>query len=194
MLIFYGRNASFFLIHQNHHAFADYFFWLVTYLGDGLIFVPFGLYCIFFRRDFLVPLIAGIILSTLFTHLLKRVIFPEELRPVSLEMENMTLRRVLGLKLHRMNSFPSGHTATAFTAGLLFVQLVQSRIATFVVPILAFLVAYSRVYLGQHFVADILVGASIGILSAWLALMAGSSIRRRWGRKTSNYADASQAS
>jgi membrane-associated phospholipid phosphatase len=66
-------------------------------------------------------------------------------------------------------SFPSGHAATAFAAavavGLLYPRLRRPLLA------LAALVALSRVYLGVHFVTDIVVGsvlgAAIGFASGW---------------------------
>jgi membrane-associated phospholipid phosphatase len=66
-------------------------------------------------------------------------------------------------------SFPSGHAATAFAAavavGLLYPRLRKPLLA------LAALIAISRVYLGVHFVTDVVVGsalgAAIGFASGW---------------------------
>lgn len=63
-------------------------------------------------------------------------------------------------------SFPSGHTATAFAVwGLVFLWFKKagySNLAIWWVPSL--LVAMSRVYLGVHYVTDVLAGAVIGTL------------------------------
>jgi membrane-associated phospholipid phosphatase len=81
------------------------------------------------------------------------------------------------------NSFPSGHTSTAYTLALLLAFLVRRRFAIFLFPLLAFLVGYSRVYLAQHFVTDVLAGTVIGILSSWLALVIYDAYRRKKAAK-----------
>jgi undecaprenyl-diphosphatase len=67
-------------------------------------------------------------------------------------------------------SMPSGHAATAFAAAVA-VGLVRPRLR---VPLLALaaLVAISRVWLGVHYLSDVLVGAALGSvvsLTLWLA-------------------------
>jgi membrane-associated phospholipid phosphatase len=77
-------------------------------------------------------------------------------------------------------SFPSGHAATAFAAavavGVLYPRARKPLLA------LAALVALSRVYLGVHFVTDIVVGSALGIaigLAAGLAVRAALAARTR---------------
>jgi len=184
-VIIYGKNASFILIHNYYNTTLDYFFWSCTFLGDGFILIPIVLLCFFFQKDFLIPVIAGIIICLFITHFLKRVVFPDQLRPVGMEqvVENLKLRRVLGLELYKSKSFPSGHTSTAFSMSLLLVCLFQRKIWCFILPFIAFLVGYSRVYLGQHYVTDVLAGILIGILSAFLALKFYKWILRRRAKK-----------
>jgi membrane-associated phospholipid phosphatase len=65
------------------------------------------------------------------------------------------------------HSFPSGHTTSAF-ALFFSLALIMRRpgwdAACFA---LAALVALSRVYLAQHFLADTLAGAGLGVATAW---------------------------
>jgi undecaprenyl-diphosphatase len=58
-------------------------------------------------------------------------------------------------------SFPSGHAATAF-AGATAIALLAPRLR---VPVfaLAALVALSRIYLGVHYVLDVIAGSALGI-------------------------------
>ncbi|WP_407332804.1 bifunctional NUDIX hydrolase/phosphatase PAP2 family protein [Enterovibrio sp. 27052020O] len=64
-------------------------------------------------------------------------------------------------------AFPSGHTATAFAIwGLIYTWLNHARkvtVAVWLIP--AVLVALSRVYLGVHYVTDVLAGAVLGALA-----------------------------
>lgn len=68
----------------------------------------------------------------------------------------------------RMDSFPSGHTAHAF-----FLAKVLSRYIKYSsgpLYFLAFLVGISRLYLAVHYPRDIIGGAIVGYLIAWVVL------------------------
>jgi membrane-associated phospholipid phosphatase len=170
-LLIYGKQQSFIIINSFNGESLDTFFKWATYLGDGLIYIPIVLYCLFFNRNFLIPVIAGIIICTFLTHFLKRVIFPDELRPISLEIENVVIHKIQGVTVHREHSFPSGHTSTAFSMALLLSSIMRKKIWAFLLPFLAFIVGYSRVYLSQHFVTDVCAGMTIGMITAFLSLL-----------------------
>jgi undecaprenyl-diphosphatase len=87
-------------------------------------------------------------------------------------------------------SFPSGHTLNTWVIVLLVAYLVclrlrgwWTRVATSVTALLlALVMAVSRVYLGHHWLTDVLVGITLG--SAWLIVVVtghrlGLTVRRR---------------
>ncbi|MBI1343868.1 MAG: phosphatase PAP2 family protein [Terrimonas sp.] len=170
LLLWKGKTDSFLFINSHHNAYADIFFRFYTYAGDGMIWVPFGLYILIARREYWVLLIAGIIISTLLTHFLKRVVFADDLRPLAYFPENI-IHLVKGVKMNRMHSFPSGHTAQAFTMALLIAYISNKRYIALLFCFLALLLGYSRVYLAQHFVTDVLAGTLTGIVAAWLSVV-----------------------
>lgn len=174
----YGKNESFLMINGHYSVQADYFFNWVTFLGEWLLWVPLFLYGLFFKRDFLIAAIVALVVCTLITHLFKRWIFVGAPRPLRLLHD--VARAVPLIKDNRyVNSFPSGHTSTAFTTALLLAYIVRRKFAMFVFPMIAFLVGYSRVYLAQHFVTDVLAGIFVGIISAYTALLVYESRRKK---------------
>jgi membrane-associated phospholipid phosphatase len=83
---------------------------------------------------------------------------------------------VIGHALHA-NTFPSGHTVTAFTLAslLMFASRSPLRTALWTVP-LAVLVAVSRIAVGAHWPADLAAGA----LGGWLSGSIGVVLAARW--------------
>ena len=63
-------------------------------------------------------------------------------------------------------SFPSGHATNIFTA-MVFLSLKYPKLSPLLLFI-AFLVAYSRVYVGVHFPVDITAGALLGTIIAMI--------------------------
>jgi membrane-associated phospholipid phosphatase len=181
-LLVYGKKDAFIIVNSANSRPLDYLFQFFTVFGDGLIYIPIVLYCLLFNRQFLVPVIAGIIICTLLTHFLKRIVFPNELRPFSLEIEKIIIHKVKNVPLLRQHSFPSGHTSTAFTMALLLAAVVRKEIWAVLLPMLAFCVGYSRVYLAQHFPTDVCAGMTIGIVSSYLSLLIYDAWRKRFGK------------
>ena len=66
------------------------------------------------------------------------------------------------------NSFPSGHTISAFTLYTLLALMTKLGWAKSVFLVLAVLVALSRIYLQVHFLQDVVFGAVIGTVLATL--------------------------
>lgn len=64
-------------------------------------------------------------------------------------------------------SFPSGHAASSFVAAVSFYIYFPKKIGIPAI-ILAIGIALSRLYVGVHYPGDILAGAIIGSLFAWL--------------------------
>ena len=78
-------------------------------------------------------------------------------------------------------SFPSGHTGSAFAVAVVVFLMCPRKIG---VPVLvfAFVIAFSRLYVGVHFPTDVLGGALIGAVIAYLVC---AVYRRKTGQKGS---------
>ena len=67
------------------------------------------------------------------------------------------------------NSFPSGHTCAAFAAGMSWTRTLPWRWGRIAAVVFAVCMGLSRLYVGVHYPTDVLVGAVIGALCAWVA-------------------------
>ena len=68
--------------------------------------------------------------------------------------------------LHNFHAFPSGHTASAFALAAVLSFDAKNKNYSFLFLGGAFIVGYSRIYLAQHFIDDVLAGALMGMVSA----------------------------
>lgn len=176
-LIIQGKINSFVLINSYRSDMLDTFFKYYTYTGDGIMWVPFALILFFIKKEYLLPILIAIIISTILAQFMKRVIFPNELRPYSLLAQNIGVYFVEGVKINQFHSFPSGHTTQAFTMALLLAYFIDKKSWSIILPLLALLTGYSRVYLAQHFVLDVFAGMLIAILTIHLSLKISELIK-----------------
>jgi membrane-associated phospholipid phosphatase len=151
-------------INHYHHPFLDNFFYYLTFLGDGVMttLVAVMLLAIKFRYTILVALSS--IFSAIITQLLKHFVFEDHVRPKKFFEGVHDLYFIPGVQNYLYNSFPSGHTTSAFALYLSLALIVKKRAYKFLFFWLALLVGYSRMYLSQHFLEDVCAGSFIGVV------------------------------
>ncbi|WP_439487593.1 phosphatase PAP2 family protein [Algoriphagus sp.] len=152
-----------------HHWTADYFFKNITHLGDGIVLaVPISL-LLFVRYSHAILLFTATLIHLVIVTLGKRILFPGMPRPAEY-LKYVDFHTVPGVDIHHWNSFPSGHTATAFMLACVFAMIFSKKgsIQLFLLC-LAGLIGFSRVYLMQHFYMDVLAGSLVGVWSAFAA-------------------------
>ena len=168
---FLGKENAFLLLNGNLGNAADFFFYIWANAGDGFIWIPAFALTLMYKKKFLPFLIATIVWSTLITQSSKQVFFKSENRPTAVISNASLIHKVAGIEIHTTNSFPSGHTATAFSL-FLFCCFISSK--KWIVPIgfaYALLGGYARIYVAQHFPLDVGAGmlvAYISVLLAWV--------------------------
>jgi len=163
--LLYTKPQLHILLNKAHSPFFDLFFKYVTWLGDGaMIFVVAGFLLFVSYRHFF-AFLSGSLLSTGVVSLIKKVLLTGVYRPMKYfsMYETYNLHFVEGVKLHSFNSFPSGHTAVAFSVFLMLLLLVKNNPAKLVLFFAAVIVSYSRIYLSQHFMIDLTAGALISV-------------------------------
>jgi len=148
-----------------HSVFLDYFFQVITVLGDGVFAIIVSVFIFFVKEKKQgILLILTFLISALLVQILKNFIFFDSMRPLFyIQSGELKVEIVEGLKLHLYNSFPSGHTTTIFAMCSMFSLFVKSRKFGIFLFVIALATAYSRIYLSQHFFQDTLAGALIGV-------------------------------
>ncbi len=151
------------LINSFHSPRADIFFKLVT--SGAEITIPILLlgYLIWKKNAWLKSYVISYIFSTLIVQFLKLIVFNHALRPLAyFKGQAHSWHLVQNLLISEYNSMPSGHTSAAWFMCFWISLLANKPLITLLMVFYAILVAYSRVYLFQHFPADTAVGAMIG--------------------------------
>jgi membrane-associated phospholipid phosphatase len=147
----------------------DIIFPAITLLGEAYIYIIAVLYAIIKRNKKLVVSIALLgTLSALVSYVSKWIF--SEARPfiyfTSILKREDLVSYVPNVELANSftSSFPSGHTLAAFAFYSFVVFLVKNNLIKMVLLCLSILVGYSRMYLFQHFINDVVAGAIIGVL------------------------------
>jgi membrane-associated phospholipid phosphatase len=160
-----GRIPLFLILNHDFGSIADTIFLGCTYLAEGWIWIPFIIVVSWYFKKDKAIIIYSFVVSTLLTQVPKLVFFPTITRPIASGIDPQLIHTVKGVAMHQMNSFPSGHTATAFSIFLLTIYLFDNKKMMLIGLLYAMLCAYSRVYLGQHFPLDLGGGIIVAILT-----------------------------
>jgi len=174
-LAHYDRELFYAINHGFNHPLLDPVMWFITSLGLGwvqlLLLAAVSGYLAWRRVDYSVmrvviaPGVVAFLGSGTLAQVVKRMV--PRLRP-----SNLPDALVAPDERIFHNSFPSGHTTTAFALAFwVFLLTYRTRYQGwgYGALLLAGLVGLSRVYRGVHYPSDVLAGAAIGVV--WGALV-----------------------
>ncbi len=158
-----GKLALHAELNTYHAAWSDQFFRYATHLADGLVPLLLALLLLFFRdlRSFMMMAVSAT-LSGIVLQLLKRQVFGNMHRPGMFRKGLDGMPWVDGIDLNMHFSFPSGHSTVAFSMCLALAVIFGKPKWAAMLALVSVLLAYSRIYLSQHFVQDTLAGAALG--------------------------------
>lgn len=151
-----------------HTEFLDAFFPAVTNLGNGLILLPIAVLFLFRKVYLTLALATCALMQAVMVMILKRAIFPTAKRPVHF-LDEAAVHFVPTIEVHKVMSFPSGHTVTIFGLCIFLSLCYRNQFLSLFLLILAIAVGLSRVYLLQHFLADVACGAMLGTVAGVLS-------------------------
>jgi len=161
----FGYHFGFQTINSTSQYIPEFILHIITSFGDGAFVLT--LVLLFANKHvrlhwvvFLTGVIGGIVSQT------SKEFFDAARPPAVLALDSFNL---YGPALKHL-SFPSGHTLTAFLFATLGYYYADKSWQKMLFLFAGVLVGLSRIWLGVHWPADTLVGASLGILSASAAL------------------------
>jgi membrane-associated phospholipid phosphatase len=167
VLLLFEKAQIHLFINQFHSLFFDIFFKLVTHLGDGLLVILVGIIFLLIRLKYGLMVLTSYAATGIFVQLLKISVFSQIKRPLGFFEDQSLIHWVEGVTVHANQSFPSGHATSAFALFFTLCLISKNNYLKFACFVLAALVAFSRVYLSQHFLIDIVVGSLIGFTGAF---------------------------
>jgi membrane-associated phospholipid phosphatase len=168
--ILYSKEVIYFAVNSRNTAWADYIAPYVTDIGNGWTIVILSAILVLFNYRVAFLLITSWIITSLFAQIVK-FIFDAPRPKLYFKDQLSHIHFVKGVYMLSYHSFPSGHTITAFSAGVVITYLAKNKNWGILLFIVAACVGYSRMYLSEHFFEDVSVGSVLGVFITvfWLS-------------------------
>ena len=169
LLFFFSKTELFIILNGSYTNFGDMVFPYITRIGSGYLSLMVTITFLFFRYRLAVIGACSFLLTGVVTQMMKHFVFADSLRPYKFFENSGLIHTVSDVQMHSFHSFPSGHSATAFSLCFMLALILDKRYQLWglLFALIAMLIGYSRIYLGQHFPEDILGGSLIGVMITW---------------------------
>jgi membrane-associated phospholipid phosphatase len=166
----YDKEVIYFAVNSRFSDWADYLAPYITAIGNGWTTIILIIVLVLFnyRKAFL--LASSYAVTSLLAQLIKRIV--KAPRPKLYFHDQLTrIHFVKGAYTDMFDSFPSGHTVTAFSTALVFTYLLKNKSWSVLLLLIAVLIGYSRMYLSEHFFEDVTAGSALGVFLTifWLS-------------------------
>jgi undecaprenyl-diphosphatase len=176
------ERPAFFLLNGSDYPFLDRFMWLFSGKEVWLPLAVVILAILVYKkpwREYLLLLLAIALVITLCDQFASHLCKPlfARLRPTH-HPEFMDQVKIIFNYRGGLYGFMSSHAANAFGFAVFMSLLFRYRVFTLAIFCWAVLTAYSRVYMGVHFISDIVCGAMAGALFGY-----GTYVLYVWIRK-----------
>lgn len=182
-ILVYERDA-FFALNGSDSPFLDHFMWIYTGKAVWLPLAALILLILIYKknwRESILILLAIVLVVTLCDQFASHICKPvfTRFRPTHHPDFMEQVKVVFGYRGGRYG-FISSHAANAFGFATLMSFIFKNRLFTWTIFFWAALTAYTRVYLGVHFISDIVPGAIFGVLFGYLVYKLYALIRIRF--------------
>lgn len=170
-ILVYERDA-FFTLNGSDSVFLDHFMWLYSGKAVWLPLAVFILLVLLYKkswRESLLIVLAIVLVVTLCDQLASHVCKPlfTRFRPTHHPDFMEEVKTVFGYRGGRYG-FISSHAANAFGFATLMSLIMRDKLLGWTLFLWAALTAYTRIYLGVHFISDIVPGMLVGLCFGYL--------------------------
>lgn len=163
--LFAGYKGSFIVLNAIRIPALDPLSLWLTEFGNGFYLTIFALVlaCIDKKHwKTALNMIICIIITAIVVQICKQLLFPHWHRPAKL-LQDKNIYILLNPVPHH-NSFPSGHSISVMSAATILSFTFKKYLFQFFFAVLACIVAYTRIYVGAHFPADVAAGSLLGLI------------------------------
>lgn len=161
----FSKATNFISLNFIHTHSLNNFFTFYTYLGDGVLaLLVFAVLIIFRKYLEATHILVAFLTSGIVAQVMKNITHAP--RPRAFFKPGFYSNFIEGVTQSGWTSFPSGHTTTAFALATVLALHARNKTWGILYLLLAIGEAYSRIYLGQHFLEDVVAGALIGVFFA----------------------------
>ena len=160
--LIFTKEEIYFAVNTRYSDWADFIAPYITDLGNGWAVVALSAVAVLFNYRVAFLLVTTFVITSLSVQAAK-FIFDAPRPKLYFKDQLSKLRFVKGVEILSHNSFPSGHTLTAFATGVLITYLVKNKGWGILLFLLAVMVGLSRMYLSEHFFEDVVGGSVMGV-------------------------------
>ena len=181
--LLFERNLFFFL-NGSDSQLLDNFFYIYTNQWTWVIFYLCFLWVFIYKKNWkeILLILTVILLLVLFTDKISSGIFKplfQRFRPTH-HPDFMDQVKILFGYRGGPYGFVSSHAANSFGFATFCALIFRNKFFSFTIFLFAFLNAYSRIYIGVHFISDVVVGALIGMALGYIMYLIYNDLRRNW--------------
>ncbi|GHT63734.1 phosphatase PAP2 family protein [Bacteroidia bacterium] len=178
------EKSLFFQLNGSESAFLDSFFYLYSYKWTWLLFYLCFLFIFIYKKNLkeIICILLAITLVVLLCDQIASGFFKpvfHRFRPTHHPDFQAQVKTVFGYT-GGLYGFMSSHASNAFGFSVFTSLVFRNRRFTIMIFLFALLNIYSRVYLGVHFISDVVAGALVGSLTGYLVYRLYRFSRCKW--------------
>ena len=170
--LLYTKDEIYFAVNTRYSDFGDLIAPYLTDLGNGWTVVILSAILLLFNYRAAFLLASSYAITSISAQIVK-FMFAAPRPKLYFEKQISHLHFVKGVEMLSLHSFPSGHTQTAFSAGVVITYLIKNKNWGVLLLILASFIGFSRMYLSEHFFEDVVAGSILGAFLTifWLSFI-----------------------